>query len=147
MASQHFIRLSSRLVRTLACSSLSKISTQTTCNRLLLPSSAVSVHLKSFNFINRSYASEAGQQSQAQIEDKVLDILRNFDRVKENPAKPQVTLQSHLAKDLGLDSLDHVEIIVQLEDAFGYEIPDSEYEKLYTPTEIVKYIQRRLAEI
>lgn len=56
-------------------------------------------------------------------------------------------MESHLAKDLGLDSLDHVEIIVQLEDAFGYEIPDSEYEKLYTPNEIVKYIQTRLAEI
>lgn len=31
----------------------------------------------------------------------------------------KVTLESHLTKDLGLDSLDQVEIIVQLEDAFG----------------------------
>ena len=31
----------------------------------------------------------------------------------------KVTLESHLIKDLGLDSLDHVEIIVQLEDTFG----------------------------
>ncbi len=147
MTSQHLIRMSSRLARTLVCSSLSKISTQMTVNRLLLPSSTVNVHMKSFNFINRSYASNAGQHTQAQIEEKVLEILRGFDRVKENPSKPQVTLQSHLAKDLGLDSLDHVEVIVQLEDAFGYEIPDSEYEKLLTPTEIVKYIQKRIAEI
>lgn len=50
-------------------------------------------------------------------------------------------------KDLGLDSLDQVEIIVQLEDTFGYEIPDSDYEKLNTPLEIVNYIQKRLAEV
>lgn len=50
-------------------------------------------------------------------------------------------------KDLGLDSLDQVEIIVQLEDAFGHEIPDSDYEKLITPNEIVKYIEARLAKI
>ena len=54
-----------------------------------------------------------------QVESKVMEILKNFDRVRENPAKPVVTLESHLTKDLGLDSLDHVEIIVQLEDAFG----------------------------
>lgn len=54
-----------------------------------------------------------------QVESKVLEILKNFDRIRENPAKPAVTLESHLTKDLGLDSLDHVEIIVQLEDTFG----------------------------
>ena len=144
MASQNLIRMSARLARTLVCSSVRNISTQMTVSRLTPITSSVVPKLTYNIFsVSRSYAS----QSQAQIEDKVLEILRNFDRVKENPAKPQVTLQSHLAKDLGLDSLDHVEIIVQLEDAFGYEISDSEYEKLYTPTEIVKYIQKRLAEI
>lgn len=59
----------------------------------------------------------------------------------------KVTLESHLVKDLGLDSLDHVEVIVQLEDTFGYEIPDSDYEKLMTPQAMVKYIQKRFTEI
>lgn len=58
-----------------------------------------------------------------------------------------MALESNLMKDLGLDSLDQVEIIVQLEDTFGYEIPDSDYEKLNTPAEIVNYIQKRLAEV
>jgi acyl carrier protein len=52
-----------------------------------------------------------------------------------------------LAKDLGLDSLDHVEIIVQLEEAFGYEVPDSDYEKLNTPHEMASYIEQRLAAV
>ena len=48
---------------------------------------------------------------------------------------------------MGLDSLDHVEIIVQLEDTFGYEIPDSDYEKLLTPNEIVNYLEKRLVQV
>lgn len=66
----------------------------------------------------RTYASDQ-KLSQAQVEEKVLSLFENFDRIKENPAKPKVTLDSHVAKDLSLDSLDHVEIIVQLEDTFG----------------------------
>ena len=66
----------------------------------------------------RMYSSEQ-KLSQAQVEEKVLNLFENFDRIKENPAKPKVTLDSHVAKDLSLDSLDHVEIIVQLEDTFG----------------------------
>lgn len=56
-------------------------------------------------------------------------------------------METNLMKDLGLDSLDQVEIIVQLEDAFGYEIPDSDYEKLNTPAEIASYIQKRLTDV
>lgn len=138
-------RSTSRLMsRLLVATSTRTLSTQLVRSNLVIHQQSAAL----VNILNakRFYAAEAKFNKQ-QIEDKVLSILRNFDRVKENPAKPQVTMESHLAKDLGLDSLDHVEIIVQLEDAFGYEIPDSEYEKLYTPNEIVKYIQTRLAEI
>ena len=38
--------------------------------------------------INRFYSSE--KFTPAQIEEKVLEIIKNFDRVKENPAKPEV---------------------------------------------------------
>ena len=38
--------------------------------------------------------------------------------------------ESHFIKDLGLDSLDHVEIIMTIEDVFGLEIPDDQAEKL-----------------
>jgi NADH dehydrogenase (ubiquinone) 1 alpha/beta subcomplex 1 len=33
-----------------------------------------------------------------------------------------VTLTSHFIKDLGLDSLDHVEVIMAIEDEFGFEV-------------------------
>jgi NADH dehydrogenase (ubiquinone) 1 alpha/beta subcomplex 1 len=43
-------------------------------------------------------------------------------------------------KDLGLDSLDHVEVIMAIEDEFGFEIPDDHAEKLMTPAKIVQYV-------
>ncbi|KAM8844776.1 NADH:ubiquinone oxidoreductase subunit AB1b [Spinachia spinachia] len=70
------------------------------------------------------------------IKDRVLYVLKLYDKI--NPEKLQIT--SHFMKDLGLDSLDQVEIIMAMEDEFGFEIPDGEAEKLMSPEEIVQYI-------
>ncbi|XP_072298721.1 NADH:ubiquinone oxidoreductase subunit AB1b [Eucyclogobius newberryi] len=70
------------------------------------------------------------------IRDRVLYVLKLYDKI--NPEKLQTS--SHFMKDLGLDSLDQVEIIMAMEDEFGFEIPDAEAEKLMTPEEIVQYI-------
>ncbi|XP_077590014.1 NADH:ubiquinone oxidoreductase subunit AB1b [Stigmatopora nigra] len=70
------------------------------------------------------------------IKDRVLYVLKLYDKI--NPEKLQTS--SHFMKDLGLDSLDQVEIIMAMEDEFGFEIPDAEAEKLMTPSEIVQYI-------
>ncbi|XP_029946146.1 NADH:ubiquinone oxidoreductase subunit AB1b [Salarias fasciatus] len=70
------------------------------------------------------------------IKDRVMYVLKLYDKI--NPEKLQTG--SHFMKDLGLDSLDQVEIIMAMEDEFGFEIPDAEAEKLMTPEEIVQYI-------
>ncbi|XP_077395863.1 NADH:ubiquinone oxidoreductase subunit AB1b [Festucalex cinctus] len=70
------------------------------------------------------------------IEDRVMYVLKLYDKI--NPEK--LLTSSHFMKDLGLDSLDQVEIIMAMEDEFGFEIPDVEAEKLMTPSEIVQYI-------
>ncbi|XP_043089893.1 NADH:ubiquinone oxidoreductase subunit AB1b isoform X2 [Puntigrus tetrazona] len=70
------------------------------------------------------------------IEDRVMYVLKLYDKI--NPEKLQTV--SHFMKDLGLDSLDQVEIIMAMEDEFGFEIPDAEAEKLMTPAEIVQFI-------
>jgi NADH dehydrogenase (ubiquinone) 1 alpha/beta subcomplex 1 len=70
------------------------------------------------------------------VRERILLVLRLFDKV--NPEK--VTLDSHFVKDLGLDSLDHVEIIMELENEFNFDIPDKDAEKLVTPRHILNYI-------
>lgn len=52
----------------------------------------------------------------------------------------QLKLESHFINDLGLDSLDHVEVIMAMEDEFGFEIPDADAEKLLRPSDIVRYV-------
>ncbi|XP_032053487.1 acyl carrier protein, mitochondrial [Aythya fuligula] len=70
------------------------------------------------------------------IRERVLYVLKLYDKI--DPEK--LTAEAHFVKDLGLDSLDQVEIIMAMEDEFGFEIPDGDAEKLMCPQEIVDYI-------
>lgn len=56
----------------------------------------------------------------------------------------QVKIESHLMNDLGLDSLDHVEIIVAVEDEFGIMIEDVDTEKIFTVNDIVDQVIKKL---
>ncbi|KAE8726824.1 Acyl carrier protein [Hibiscus syriacus] len=52
----------------------------------------------------------------------------------------QVTPNAHFQKDLGLDSLDTVEVVMALEEEFGFEIPDNEADKISTINQAVEFI-------
>ncbi len=52
----------------------------------------------------------------------------------------EITPESHFIDDLGADSLDTVELVMQLEEEYGLEIPDEDAEKLQTVGDAVKYI-------
>lgn len=58
----------------------------------------------------------------------------------------QVTPEASFMEDLGADSLDTVELIMDLEEHFGIEIPDEEAEKLKTVQDAVDYITAKKAE-
>lgn len=55
-------------------------------------------------------------------------------------APPQVTPDAHFEKDLGLDSLDVVELVMALEEEFGVEIPDAEADKISSVGDAVNYV-------
>lgn len=54
--------------------------------------------------------------------------------------KTQVAPGAHFEKDLGLDSLDVVELVMALEEEFGVEIPDAEADKIASVTDAVNYM-------
>jgi len=77
--------------------------------------------------------------SHTELESRVLKVCKDFDKVNAE----KLTLECSFTKDLGLDSLDHVEIILAMEDEFFLEIPDEHARRLQTPAEIVRYVADR----
>ncbi len=51
-----------------------------------------------------------------------------------------MTPTAHFQKDLGLDSLDTVEVVMAFEEEFAIEIPDSEADKLMSAADAITYI-------
>ncbi|GAA8368105.1 hypothetical protein HpDR4_10010 [Helicobacter pylori] len=56
----------------------------------------------------------------------------------------QVTPEAKFVKDLGVDSLDIVELIMALEERFGIEIPDEQAEKFINVGDVMRYIEKQL---
>ncbi|KAF5296512.1 hypothetical protein FQR65_LT01501 [Abscondita terminalis] len=101
-------------------------------NSNIIPQQRLSLPLK------RSYSSKPPLTLEF-ISDRVMLVLRLYDKVDVC----KLTLDSHFINDLGLDSLDHVEVIMAIEDEFGFEIPDMDAEKLHRPKDIVRYVADR----
>ena len=68
--------------------------------------------------------------------DKVKEVIMDKLGVDED----KIITEASFVDDLGADSLDTVELIMQLEEEFGMEIPDEEAEKLTTVGSAVDYI-------
>ncbi|WP_121054441.1 acyl carrier protein [Helicobacter pylori] len=56
----------------------------------------------------------------------------------------QVTPEAKLVKDLGVDSLDIVELIMALEERFGIEVSDEQAEKIVNVGDVMRYIEKQL---
>ena len=72
--------------------------------------------------------------------DKMKEIIVHKLGVDEN----KITKEATFIDDLGADSLDTVEIIMDFEEEFGVEIPDEDAEKLTTVQAALDYIQSKL---
>lgn len=73
----------------------------------------------------------------SEIFDKVRGIIAERLSVDES----KINESSSFIEDLGADSLDTVELIMQLEEAFNIQIPDEDAEKISTVGDAVKYIE------
>jgi acyl carrier protein len=61
-------------------------------------------------------------------------------------SEEEVTATAHFVDDLGADSLDQVELVMALEEAFGIEIPDEDAEKITTVKDAIEYIEKHAAK-
>ncbi len=76
----------------------------------------------------------------AEIVEKVQAIIA--DKLSVDAA--DVTPEKHFTNDLGADSLDTVELIMEFEKEFGISIPDDQSEKIATVGDAIKFIEERL---
>ncbi|GLT84246.1 hypothetical protein SLE2022_024900 [Rubroshorea leprosula] len=84
----------------------------------------------------RFFSSHDDHLTKEEVIERVLSIVESFPKV--DPA--QVTPDVHFQKDLGLDSLDNVEIVMALEEEFKLEIPDKEADKIDSCHLAIEYI-------
>ncbi|KAL6557321.1 Acyl carrier protein 1, mitochondrial [Orobanche minor] len=71
-----------------------------------------------------------------EVVDRVLNVVKSFPKIDPAKVSPDV----HFQKDLGLDSLDTVEIVMALEEEFKLEIPDKEADKIDSCPLAIEYI-------
>ena len=78
------------------------------------------------------------------------DNMSTFDKVKEviidklGVDEDSIKTDAHFINDLGADSLDTVELIMEFEEEFGIEIPDEDAENITTVGSAVDYIEKVL---
>jgi|TARA_B100000131_G_C17672368_1_gene432951 acyl carrier protein len=74
--------------------------------------------------------------------------MSTFDKIKEviidklGVEESAIVKEAHFVDDLGADSLDTVELIMEFEEEFGIEIPDEDAEKITTVASALEYIEK-----
>ncbi|XP_065864931.1 acyl carrier protein 1, mitochondrial [Euphorbia lathyris] len=90
----------------------------------------------SFSGSIRLMSSHDEHLTKEQVIERVLDVVKSFPKIDPSRVTPDV----HFQKDLGLDSLDNVEIVMAIEEEFKLEIPDKEAVKLDSCNLAIEYV-------
>ncbi|KAF4120907.1 NADH dehydrogenase (ubiquinone) 1 alpha/beta subcomplex 1, acyl-carrier protein [Geosmithia morbida] len=81
--------------------------------------------------------SAGGALNKEEVEGRIMSLLQGFDKVNDaSNIKPS----AHFANDLGLDSLDTVEVVMAIEEEFSIEIPDKDADSIHSIEQAVTYI-------
>ncbi|KAI0996489.1 hypothetical protein K3495_g11690 [Podosphaera aphanis] len=75
--------------------------------------------------------------SELEVQGRIIDLLKNFDKVAQ---LDKISPTAHFYNDLGLDSLDTVEVVMAIEEEFSLEIPDKDADAIHSVDQAVKYI-------
>ncbi len=73
------------------------------------------------------------------IEDRLKEIVTKSLIVDDT----EVTRHSNLRDDLGADSLDLVELGLQIEEAFGFEVTDEDGDKMVTFEDLIELVEKK----
>jgi acyl carrier protein len=74
------------------------------------------------------------------IEERVIEIVCE----QMGASRDKITAETTFINDLGADSLDTVELVMEFEDEFDLNIPDEDAEKIQSVGDAIKYIQEHV---
>lgn len=74
------------------------------------------------------------------LESKVIQIISTQLAIESD----DISGDSNFVEDLGADSLDIVELVMEIEDEFDLEIPDEDVENLSTVQDVVNYLNKNI---
>lgn len=78
----------------------------------------------------------------ADVKERVIDIVAD----QLGVSKDKITEETSFVNDLGADSLDTVELVMELEEEFDINIPDDAAEKIQTVGQAIEHIQKAVEE-
>ncbi|CAG9939518.1 unnamed protein product [Clonostachys rosea f. rosea IK726] len=96
---------------------------------------AMAPRVQSFQAV-RMY-SAGGSLNKEEVEGRIFSLLQGFDKVNDTA---NIKSTAHFANDLGLDSLDTVEVVMAIEEEFSIEIPDKDADSIHSIEQAVTYI-------
>ena len=96
----------------------------------------VSLHPEKFTFFHQQVL-----KNMAKVADRVKKIIIDKLGVEES----EVTLEASFINDLGADSLDTVELIMEFEKEFEVSIPDEQAEKIQTVGDAITYMEQNVS--
>lgn len=78
------------------------------------------------------------------IKDTLIDIL---EKIAPEADFEELSPDANMREELDIDSIDYYNFIVQIDEQFGIEIPESDYQKLDTLNNAVEYIARKKEQV
>ncbi|KAI9293209.1 acyl carrier protein [Neoconidiobolus thromboides FSU 785] len=86
----------------------------------------------------RAYSTDAGLSTN-DIQSRIFKVLESYEKIDAK----SITPEAHFTKDLKLDSLDNVEVVMAIEEEFSIEIPDHDADEIRSVQDAIKYVSSR----
>ncbi|KAF4975303.1 hypothetical protein FZEAL_7888 [Fusarium zealandicum] len=120
-----------------SASQATRVAARPAMQRLAVAPRAAVVVPKMQSFQAVRFYSAGGALNKEEVEGRIMSLLQGFDKVNDvTNIKPA----AHFANDLGLDSLDTVEVVMAIEEEFSIEIPDKDADSIHSVGQAVEYI-------
>ena len=78
----------------------------------------------------------------SEVAEKIIEIIAE----KLDKSKDEIGADKSFQNDLGADSLDTVELMMDIEDEFDLSVPEEEAQKLVTVGDAIKYVEDHIAK-